>query len=121
MAGTSCSIRTISHWPSARQGRYPAHPPSPFRKAGVPWFLDLRELLEANTGTPHFDFSGAIRARIASCAKKEPLPLFFTNSSKIADNLAFDPHDRPVPAAIPVLYLTAAAKRKYLKDESGIG
>jgi len=88
------------------------------QEAGVPWFLDLRELLEANTGNPHFDFPGAIRARIAACAKKGATALILYNSSKIADNLAFDPHDRPVPAAIPVLYLTTAAKRKYLKDES---
>jgi hypothetical protein len=88
------------------------------QEAGVPWFLDLRELLEANTGNPHFDFPGAIRARISACAKKGATALILYNSSKIADNLAFDPHDRPVPAPIPVLYLTAAAKRKYLKDES---
>lgn len=88
------------------------------QEAGVPWFLDLRELLEANAGNPHFDFPGAIRARIAACAKKGATALIFYNTSKIADNLAFDPHDRPSPATIPVLYLTAAAKRKYFKDES---
>ncbi|HEY4290821.1 MAG TPA: M28 family peptidase [Puia sp.] len=88
------------------------------QEAGVPWFLDLRELLEANTGNPHFDFPGAIRARITACAKKGATALILYNSSRIADNLAFDPHDRSSPAAIPVLYLTAAAKRKYLKDES---
>jgi hypothetical protein len=88
------------------------------QEAGVPWFLDLRELLEANAGNPHFDFPGAIRARIAACAKKGATALILYNTSKIADNLAFDPHDRPTPASIPVLYLTAAAKRKYLRDES---
>jgi Zn-dependent M28 family amino/carboxypeptidase len=41
------------------------------------------------------------------------------NSSKIPDNLAFDPQEKdPVAATIPVLYITAAAKRKYLRDES---
>jgi hypothetical protein len=88
------------------------------QEAGVPWFLDLRELLEANAGNPHFDFSGAIRARIAACAKKGATALILYNTSKIADNLAFDPHDRPTPASIPVLYLTTAAKKKYLRDES---
>ena len=99
-------------------GMVSGSPAIALQEAGVPWFLDLRELLEANTGNPHFDFPGAIRARITACAKKGATALILYNSSKIADNLAFDPHDRPAPAAIPVLYLTAAAKRKYLKDES---
>ncbi len=30
----------------------------------------------------------------------------------------FNPHDRPDPIAIPVVYITREAKRKYLKDES---
>lgn len=88
------------------------------QEAGEPWFLDLRDLLEANAGNPHFDFPGAIRARIAACAKKGATALILYNTSQIADNLAFDAHDRATPAAIPVLYLAAAAKRKYLKDES---
>lgn len=99
-------------------GTVSGSPAIALQEAGVPWFLDLRELLEANAGNPHFDFPGAIRARIAACAKKGATALILYNSSKIADNLAFDPHDRPVPAVIPVLYVTAAAKRKYLKDES---
>ncbi len=99
-------------------GTVSGSPAIALQESGVPWFLDLRELLEANTGNPHFDFAGAIRARITACAKKGATALILYNSSKIADNLAFDPHDRPAAAVIPVLYLTAAAKRKYLKDES---
>jgi hypothetical protein len=89
------------------------------QESGVPWFLDLRELLEANANNPHFDLSAIIREKTASCAKKGATALILYNSSsKFRDNLGFDPHDRPEPVSIPVVYLTKEAKRKYLKDES---
>jgi hypothetical protein len=88
------------------------------QESGVPWFLDLRELLESGAGNPHFDLSSAIRARAAASAKKGATALILYNSSRIADNLVFNPHVRPEPVSIPVVYVTREAKRKYLKDES---
>jgi aminopeptidase YwaD len=87
-------------------------------ESGVPWFLDLRELLESGAGNPHFDLPAAIRAKAAACAKKGATALILYNSSRIGDNLVFSPHERPEPVAIPVVYITREAKRKYLKDES---
>jgi aminopeptidase YwaD len=88
------------------------------QESGVPWFLDLKELLESGQNNPHFDLEEAIRARAKDCSKKGATALILYNTSKIADNLAFDPQDRPQPAVIPVIYITREAKRKYLKDES---
>jgi len=88
------------------------------QESGVPWFLDLRELLEGAAGNPHFDLSAAIRVKAAACAKKGATALILYNTSRIADNLAFNPHEKPEPVAIPVVYVTREAKRKYLKDES---
>ena len=88
------------------------------QESGVPWFLDLRELLEGAAGNSHFDLRGAIRARAAACAKKGATALLLYNSSKMADNLAYDPAERSEPASIPILYITREAKRKYLKDEA---
>jgi hypothetical protein len=88
------------------------------QESGVPWFLDLREMLESSAGNPHFDLSAVIRARAAACAKKGATALILYNTSRIADNLSYDAHDKPEPVAIPVVYVTREAKRKYLKDES---
>ena len=88
------------------------------QESGVPWFFDLKELLEAAAGNPHFDLSAAIRAKAAACAKKGATALILYNSSRIADNLAFNPQEKPEPVASPVVYITREAKRKYLKDES---
>jgi peptidase M28-like protein len=88
------------------------------QERGVPWFLDLRDLLEEGAGDPHFDLPGAIRNKAAVCAKKGATALLLYNSSKTADNLIFDSADKSEPVSIPVIYITREAKRKYLKDES---
>jgi aminopeptidase YwaD len=89
------------------------------QESGEPWFLDLKELLESNSGNPHFDLAGAIRARVAAASKKGATALILYNSSsKLADKLAYNTRERPEPVAIPVVYITKEAKRKYLKDES---
>ncbi len=99
-------------------GNVSGSPAIALQESGVPWFLDLRELLESGAGNPHFDLHGAIRTRAAACAKKGATALILYNSSKTADNLAFDPRDKGEVAVIPILYITKEAKRKYLKDES---
>jgi aminopeptidase YwaD len=99
-------------------GSVAGSPAIALQESGVPWFLDLRELLEGAAGNPHFDLHGAIRARAAACAKKGATALLLYNSSKIADNLVYDPREKVEPASIPILYITREAKRKYLKDEA---
>ncbi|HEY4109211.1 M28 family metallopeptidase [Puia sp.] len=88
------------------------------QESGVPWFFDLRETLESNAGNRHFDLTAAIRAKAIACARKGATALILYNSSRIADNLAFNPHEKAEPIAIPVVYITREAKRKYLKDET---
>jgi hypothetical protein len=88
------------------------------QESGVPWFLDLRELIQAHGHSPHFDLENAIRVTAGIFEKKGATALIVYNSSKTPDNLGFDGHERSASAPIPVLYMTMAAKRKYLKDES---
>ena len=88
------------------------------QESGVPWFLDLRDMLEGAAGNPHFDLNEAIRTKAEASAKKGATALILYNSSRIDDNLAFNPHEKASPVAIPVVYITREAKRKYLKDES---
>jgi aminopeptidase YwaD len=99
-------------------GSVSGSPAIALQESGVPWFLDLRELLEGAAGNPHFDLRGAIRVRAAACAKKGATALLLYNSSKTADNLSYDPTEKAEPAAIPILYITREAKRKYLRDEA---
>jgi hypothetical protein len=97
-------------------GQVSGSPAMALQESGVPWFLDLKEFpeLRSNRG----ELPAAIWARAAACAKKGATALILYNSSKLPDHLAFDPRDKPEAAVIPIIYITTAAKRKYLKDES---
>ena len=99
-------------------GEVTGSPAIALQESGVPWFQDLKEWLEAGSGNPRFDLVGAIRAKAIACGKKGATALILYNSSTHPDKLIFDPKDKSEPVAIPVLYITHEAKRKYLKDES---
>jgi peptidase M28-like protein len=99
-------------------GTVSGSPAIALQERGVPWFLDLKELLEAGQNDAHFDLDAAIRGKITEYTKKGATALILYNNSKIADNLAFVPGDRSASVSIPVIYVTRQAKRKYLKDES---
>lgn len=88
------------------------------QEGGEPWFMDLRDLLESNQNNPHFDLEEALRAKAKECMKKGATALIVYNSSKLADNLSFDPKEKAENAVIPILYIPRDIKRKYLKDES---
>jgi hypothetical protein len=85
---------------------------------GVPWFADLKEMLEENKDNPHFDLEESIKEKAKKASEKGATALIVYNSGTIKDELAFKPKDRSELAAIPVLYLSYKAKKTYLRDES---
>ncbi len=82
----------------------------------VPWFLDLKDLLEENKNNPHFDLADAVKNKANAGAQKGATALLVYNSSSIADNLKFNPKDRSEAASIPVMYITQSAHKKYFHD-----
>lgn len=86
---------------------------------GVPWFLDLRNMLEDNKDNPHYDLEAAIREKVNKAAEKGATAMVIFNTSAMKDNLKFNGKDRATPVAIPVLYITSKAVKSYLQDESG--
>jgi aminopeptidase YwaD len=88
------------------------------QEKGVPWFIDLKEILENSQANPHFDLEEAMHTKVKECEKKGATAVIFYNTSKIADNISYDPKDRSSMADVPVLYVTKDGRRKYLKDES---
>ncbi|CAN5852301.1 hypothetical protein BH11BAC4_BH11BAC4_18510 [soil metagenome] len=90
------------------------------KEKGEIWFLDLGELLNQNTGNPHFDLQDAIVKAAADDAGKGATGLIIYNSSSIADKIKFDGKDKTENARIPVIYLSLEAKKKYLSDEIGM-
>ena len=84
----------------------------------VPWFFDLKEILEENKDNPHFDLMQAIRTKAAKVADKGANALIIFNSSSMADGLKYDGKDRSELTRIPIIYITDKVKKDHLKDES---
>lgn len=87
-------------------------------ESGVPWFVDIKDLLEENKENPHFDLQQALIKKAEAAAAKEASALILYNSSDIPDNLKFNAKDRTEAAKIPVVFITGDARKKYLEDET---
>lgn len=87
------------------------------KEKGEIWFYDLAELLSKNSGNPHYDLQDGIVKMVADQAKKGAAALVLYNSSSLPDNLKFEAKDKTETAAIPVIYVNQAARKKYLSDE----
>ncbi|MBS1947969.1 MAG: M20/M25/M40 family metallo-hydrolase [Bacteroidetes bacterium] len=88
------------------------------QESGAPWFVDLKDLLEENHDNPHFDLDEALHAKVKACAKDGAVAVVFYNDSKFNDGISFNSKDKSDVEAIPVLYATSDARKKYFKDES---
>ena len=88
------------------------------QESDVPWFIDLKEMLDTNQNNPHFDLENELHIKVKDCASKGATAVIFFNTSKIDDNIIFNPKDNSEKAKVPVLYVTKDASKKYLKDES---
>jgi hypothetical protein len=95
-----------------------ALPSIALQEQGMPWFMDLNELLEAHASNPHFDLKDAIAESAKEIRKKGATALFVYNTSAKEDELSFDGKNRSEPVPIPVVYITKAAAKKYLSDAS---
>ena len=85
-------------------------------ESGMPWFVDMDDWLMENKDNPHFDLEAQIRQKAADMAPKGATALIVYNTSAIDDKLAFNGKDRTAASAIPVVYLTKDAAKKYLSD-----
>lgn len=95
-----------------------AAPSISLRESGTIWFWDLKELLEENKNNPHFDLQDAIKTKVNEVAGKGATALIIYNTSSIKDELKFEAKAKAEPVKIPVVYVTAEVKKKYLYDET---
>ncbi|HEX7847477.1 MAG TPA: M20/M25/M40 family metallo-hydrolase, partial [Chitinophagaceae bacterium] len=84
----------------------------------MPWFIDLKEILEENKTNLHFDLPDYIRKNVVKAKDRSASAVILYNSSTTSDMLAFDPKDRSEQVAIPVVYVNKEAATKYFKDQS---
>ena len=89
-------------------------------ESGVPWFVDLAEILEKNKENPHFDLEAELHNRATKAAEKGATALILFNNSDTRDGLEFNAKDRSETAVIPLFYVTRPALLQYFKDEDAI-
>lgn len=95
-----------------------ALPSISLQEPGMPWFYDLKELIDDNAANPHFDLLSAISNSVKEVGKKGATAVFIYNTSKTADGIRFNGKDRSASYPIPVIYLTKAAVTKFLADHA---
>src|SRR5215469_10927016 len=88
------------------------------QESGMPWFINLKDVLEENENNPHFDLKEYIHQQAIDLKKKGATALIFFNTSSKEDDLKFDGKDRSETTGIPAIYVTKSAAKKYFKDAS---
>ncbi len=99
-------------------GKQEAAPSLALQESGMPWFLDLHELLDEGASNPHFDLQGALIRKVKSIRAKGASALFVYNSSDKEDRIIFDAKDRSPAMEIPVVYIKRSAAKKFFSDAS---
>lgn len=95
-----------------------AMPAIALQESGMPWFTDLKEVLEANQSNPHFDIMEHIRTHVKQVEEKGATALLVYNTSGKSDHLNFDPKDASVKTSIPVVFVTKNVANRFFNDES---
>jgi len=85
---------------------------------GMPWFLDIKDILEKNKNNPHFDLEEAIKNNAIDFARKGASALMVYNTNTKDDGLIFDGKEKTEPIKIPVVFLTKDAAKKFLNDKT---
>ena len=84
----------------------------------MPWFFDLKTVLEENNNNPHFELYEYIRINSKKAKDRGASAVILYNTSAIDDRLQFEPRDRSEILSLPVVYVTKEAAQKYFSDST---
>lgn len=104
-------------FPFSPDQKVEALPSISIQEVGMPWFFDLKDVLEENKNNPHFDLVNYIRTNYKGIQDRGAVAMLFYNSSAIDDKLAFDPKDKSENLPIPAVYVSKEAAKKYFGDK----
>jgi Zn-dependent M28 family amino/carboxypeptidase len=93
-----------------------ALPSMAIQEVDMPWFWDVKEVLEANAQNPHYNIYDTLKAKAKEAGERGATALFVYNTSSAKDGIAFNGRDKSETASIPVVYLTKEGVRKYFND-----
>jgi hypothetical protein len=95
-----------------------ALPTIAMQESEMPWFINLKDVIEENAGNPHFDLKNYIHQQAIDLKKKGATALIFYNTSEKDDQLKFDGKEKAEMTRIPAIYVTKTAAQKYFSDAS---
>ena len=104
-------------FPFSPDQKIEALPSVAIQEVGMPWFFDLKEILEENKSNPHFDLVDYMRTNYKGINDRGAVAMIFYNTSSIDDKLVFDPKDKSEKLAIPAVYVSKEAAKKYFADK----
>lgn len=82
----------------------------------MPWFFDLKDVLEENKNNPHFDLNDYIYNNAKKAKDRGASAVILYNSTMTDDKLQFNAKDKSAPLTIPVFYIRKETVQKYFKD-----
>jgi hypothetical protein len=89
-----------------------------FKEKGMPWFWDVKDILEENNNNPHFDLKEAVRNKAIEFAEKGASSVIVYNSGNENADLNFDGKSKTPALKIPVVFLYKNVATKFLSDNS---
>ena len=89
-----------------------------FKEKGMPWFWDVKDILEENNNNPHFDLKEAVRNKAIEFAEKGASSVIVYNSGNENADLNFDGKSKTAVLKIPVVFLYKNVAKKFLSDNS---
>ncbi len=104
-------------FPFSPDQKIEALPSLALQEVGMPWFFDLKDVLEKNKDNPHFDLVDFIRTNYTGINDRGAVAMLFYNSSSIDDKLSFDPKDKSPKFPIPLVYVSKEIAQKYFSDK----
>lgn len=124
-AATSLSIDNVElqqgvdyfPFPFSPDSKVEAMPAIALQESGMPWFVNIKEVVEANAANPHFDLVDFIKTKTAQVHEKGATALIVYNTAAKDDHLVFDAQDKSPKTAIPVVYVNKQAAKKHFDDE----
>jgi len=116
--GETISSKDFFPFAFSPNSRIEAMPAIVLQESGMPWFTDLKEVMDANAGNPHFDLVDHIRTHTQQVQEKGATALFVYNSSGKNDHLSFEAKDVSAKTAIPVVYLSYKSLGRFFEDQS---
>jgi len=97
-------------------GSIEAMPSMALQEPQMPWFIDMKEVLEENSSNPHFDVIEGIKAKAEGMSAKGATAVFVYNSGTKTDEPVFNAKEMIPALKIPVVYITKVAATKYFND-----